>query len=1080
MNQANTMSGTRFNTKLDDLASSITVMTKDQMSDFAMLDVNDVFLYAANTEGTGTYTDFVIDRNGSVSDNVQLNPTQANRVRGIASANVSLGNIETMGRVPVDPSIVESVEISRGPNANVFGLGQPSGTVNMVPSSARLQNNRNSVEMRVDSYGGYRASLDVNRVLLPEKLAIRGSAVFQHEDYEREPAGTDTERYNFMVKYRPFKATSISASYFYYHLYGNRPNALPPSDNISYWIASGRPTWDPVSRVVHINGTTLGPITAATFPASFGGQNTDYFTSGYLGSTDSQMFIDQNGLSYWSAPASVTGSTPAANMTSIRFLQPTAVPGARGSTAASAQTLFRTTPSVRDKSIYDWSSINLSSPNYVWDTSATTNVQLEQFFLNTPKHFIAAQFAFMREDAERFGRNILGIANDLGQSGQLTIDINERRLDGTPNPFFLRPYIATNKPRTEFRPAKWDTYRAQLAYRLDLTREEGILKWLGWHQFTGYYEYKKRVDRRYSWRDVITNDLPWIPAGVYRGNQSGPPAGVPANITPTKSLFRYYVGDASSERVEYAPTPFQFGTYDYHWGNTEAGTFNTDSATLGLGAVTDGGGGGNNSIVILKTVGAVVQSHFLDDRIVTTFGTRKDEVYTRFGLQPLRLTADGLDFDRSTFDAWETGDWRFNEGTTNNFQIVARPFARLREGASDSNAFVEFARGLSFYYNKSDSFLPATPAQDLYLNPLPNPTGEEDSYGIGMNLFDGKVVVRATYYENTQLNKRDGDAGTINQRVIRTDLPLRGTTDAFYLLHTVLGGVMTRAGQPGWLRQIHREWTTAQVDAEVARIMQIPTAHQEALIDNNPPIAATNDVEAKGTEIEININPNREWTISASLTDTRSITTNISSTLDRWINERRAVWPTIMDPTGPDHLIGTADDGDVPWFTTNYGGSQTASENFDVFVGTPYNVFKQLEGKNNPQIRRYKARISTNYRLAGITSDSIWSNVNIGGAIRWEDKGAIGYYGVQQLPDIITDLDADRPIWDKSRFYFDLFIGYRTKMWKDKVSARFQLNVRNIQEGGRLQPIAACPDGTPTTYRIVDPRQFILTASFDL
>ena len=240
--QANTMSGTRFNTKLDDLASSITVMTKDQMSDFAMLDVNDVFLYAANTEGTGTYTDFVIDRNGSVSDNVQLNPTQANRVRGIASANVSLGNIETMGRVPVDPSIVESVEISRGPNANVFGLGQPSGTVNMVPSSARLQNNRNSVEMRVDSYGGYRASLDVNRVLLPEKLAIRGSAVFQHEDYEREPAGTDTERYNFMVKYRPFKATSISASYFYYHLYGNRPNALPPSDNISYWIASGRPT----------------------------------------------------------------------------------------------------------------------------------------------------------------------------------------------------------------------------------------------------------------------------------------------------------------------------------------------------------------------------------------------------------------------------------------------------------------------------------------------------------------------------------------------------------------------------------------------------------------------------------------------------------------------------------------------------------------------------------------------------------------------------------------------------------------------------------------------------------------------
>src|SRR5450432_1218962 len=42
---ANTMSGTRFNTKLDDLASSITVMTKEQMSDFGMLDINDVFRY---------------------------------------------------------------------------------------------------------------------------------------------------------------------------------------------------------------------------------------------------------------------------------------------------------------------------------------------------------------------------------------------------------------------------------------------------------------------------------------------------------------------------------------------------------------------------------------------------------------------------------------------------------------------------------------------------------------------------------------------------------------------------------------------------------------------------------------------------------------------------------------------------------------------------------------------------------------------------------------------------------------------------------------------------------------------------
>ena len=84
----NTMSGTRFNTKLEDLAASMTVVTKEQMSDFAMLDINDIFLYTAGAEGTGTFTDLNVDRNGSISDNVSLNPAGANRIREIGRAHV--------------------------------------------------------------------------------------------------------------------------------------------------------------------------------------------------------------------------------------------------------------------------------------------------------------------------------------------------------------------------------------------------------------------------------------------------------------------------------------------------------------------------------------------------------------------------------------------------------------------------------------------------------------------------------------------------------------------------------------------------------------------------------------------------------------------------------------------------------------------------------------------------------------------------------------------------------------------------------------------------------------------------------
>ena len=45
---------------------------------------------------------------------------------------------------------------------------------------------------------------------------------------------------------------------------------------------------------------------------------------------------------------------------------------------------------------------------------------------------------------------------------------------------------------------------------------------------------------------------------------------------------------------------------------------------------------------------------------------------------------------------------------------------------------------------------------------------------------------------------------------------------------------------------------------------------------------------------------------------------------------------------------------------------------------------------------------------------------------------------------------------------------------------RLQLNVKNAFEKGRLQTVGANPDGSPYAFRIIDPRQFILSAKFDL
>ncbi len=196
----NTMSGTRLNTKLEDLGSSISVVTKQQMMDFAMLDINDVFAYEAGAESADSYTDFDVNRKGYITDKVMTDRQSSNRLRGIGAANVSRSGFAVSGRVPVDPIDIDAIEISRGPNSNLFGLGEGSGTVNMVAASANLNRAITTTQVRFDSIDGWRTSFDLNRPLIRGKLAARVSGVYQHDEDPQKPSGMNTRRLNAMLR----------------------------------------------------------------------------------------------------------------------------------------------------------------------------------------------------------------------------------------------------------------------------------------------------------------------------------------------------------------------------------------------------------------------------------------------------------------------------------------------------------------------------------------------------------------------------------------------------------------------------------------------------------------------------------------------------------------------------------------------------------------------------------------------------------------------------------------------------------------------------------------------------------------
>jgi outer membrane receptor protein involved in Fe transport len=1021
---ANTLSGTRLNAKLEDLAAPISVVTREQIEDFALLDLNDVFLHEAGTEGTGNYTDFLFNRNFEPASGTELTPLAANRIRGLDSVNTTWGNFETSGRVPLDPLNFDAIEISRGPNASIFGIGSPAGSVNAVPATASLARDTSRLAFRADSFGGHRGSLDLNRVLKPG-FALRGSAAFQRHGFDLKPSGLATVRLNGMARYRPFRTTMITGSYSAYRMHGTRPNVIPPRETITGWLADGAPTWDPVARTVRREGAVIETF-PDVLPAYLSGAPHGVFTNYY---------VEPHGIGHVSSGRTTSAINP--NLASANLRQLVNIANDPAGTR-SVQPLYARIPSAVDKSLYDWSSINLAAANRVEDRAVIANVMWDQVILETPRQLLATQAGWFRELTDNYDRSPIGAPSNVTSIAALHVDINERLLDGTPNPYFRRPFFGATTPYHVVTSMDRDTYRGQVAYRLDLRRGKSSLRWLGLQQVTGYGEYKEVVSRKASFYHAVVGKHAWLGAGTAHAGRGNAIGGLPvAGPNIALGYFRHYLGDDRGYNVDYAPGRFAPGTYALNYGNPADG-FVRESITVGPAPYAVGGP--ESERMILKSRGVILQSHLLDDRVVTTLGLRHDWRYSRSGAG-FRLLPDGVTIDHAFSDRWASGDWDVGAAPTRTAGIVVKP-----------------ASWLSLHANRSDSFQPMPVNQDLDLRVIPDPTGEGTDYGFSLNLFQGKLHLRANRYATNSFAQRDDQT---RSPVIR----LRGIdfadTNSGRDLQTMAAGWVDREAAAAGIVLMPEERL-----ARTAAIMQLP-------VDYLRPTAfapnAAEDHVATGTEIEIHINPTNYWTLKANLVRQESIVRNVAPEANRWIAERTKVWRTIIDPsTGR------------PWFTERYGLVNSGSEYLDQFVLAPLALVQALEGKSRSQIRSYRANVASSLRLSGLTDQAILSRCKIGAALRWEGKGIIGYHGRQQQPEIVTLFDGSRPILDRPHLNADAYVSYRTTLFSDKVTATWQLNVRNVNESGRLQPIAADPDGVPSAYRIVSPRQFILGVTFEL
>jgi len=162
-----TLAGGRADTPLRITPASISVMTKEFLEDFDLTDMNQSLAWTVGADApTG-------GESGAFGGN--RFQTSFRGVDGNGNFPVRNGSINYFVS---DTYNSERFDFSRGPNAALFGDGGPGGLQGSTSKQARLKHVSTTVSTRLDSFGGYRATMDTNYGL--ERVAVRLNLLHQN------------------------------------------------------------------------------------------------------------------------------------------------------------------------------------------------------------------------------------------------------------------------------------------------------------------------------------------------------------------------------------------------------------------------------------------------------------------------------------------------------------------------------------------------------------------------------------------------------------------------------------------------------------------------------------------------------------------------------------------------------------------------------------------------------------------------------------------------------------------------------------------------------------------------------------
>lgn len=804
-----TLAGTRLRTDLKDIGAAITVVTTEFLKDTGATGNESLLLYMPSSETSGVSGNFggLEDQDNYLGDGLP-SPHSHNRIRGLTAADNTRNFFLT--DIPWDSYNTSRIDLQRGPNAILAGLGSPAGLINATPLNASFEE-EGSVELQFGSYGSLRAVADVNIPVIDDELGVRIAFLNDDEKYRQEEAFSDTQRLYLAVKYEPKFLQSenlntvVNAHYESGCVDSNQPRTEPPEDRISIWweeFEDGYGTQWPAQITAHplsyiwdrgnyqlADGSELpasGANGAAVPDALAIAANHPFYVS-YFGPGEENplvYFDDVGNQSYASVPGLYAldpqlGSDLYLTCDVYGLAPAWSVAGAMGRPYSEYGGFML--QSLLDRSVFDYKNHLIDGSNKSeYQDFDTLTLKLEQSFWNNR---IGYELALNQESYES------GFHLPFGYFPAITVDVNSRLPDFSENPNVGRPVVYASDWRARSSGSKRDSNRATLYAELkesDLPFGDGILgKLIGKQRFTAVASQDTHEREETSWLTSVLDT-------GYRNYIGSPKLGE----SDGRAVGAVYLGPSllgayspQGANLNAAPDLQLYDLdsllfWDSRWNELYPNTGDYLSSVWINPWIkeTDDEEDGNVSEQRYNPFNYVGWSDYDGIRILDP-DTERDQLYTYANTQMEEIKSEVFVWQGSFL--WDSlvpiyGYRRDRQETrykaapySNDEYLVALPqddayqknpgeLISSYEGTTESWSVMFHAdrllpelpgrTRLSLFYNESTNFQPGVYRSDILGNPLPAPSGETTDYGFLLSTLNDRLTFKANFFENSMQN----------------------------------------------------------------------------------------------------------------------------------------------------------------------------------------------------------------------------------------------------------------------------------------------------------------------------------------